>query len=143
MRRTWFDILWEIPDKITYWGLPRGCWHCEVLGLCRLPKNQGWKCHGGCLILDQEKERKYQGLPRGCWDCAYLSQCRRPKEEDWRCYNGCRKIKERRGYRGKGSPVCKNSFPEKKKGHPADVLFLFVCVAQPRLLSFSVIALFL
>lgn len=92
MRYLW---LFELPDIIRYWGLPRGCWHCEVLGMCRRPKEEGWKCYHGCMVLNWENERKYEGLPRGCWNCKYLTECRRPKEEGWKCYNGYRVIKEK------------------------------------------------
>ena len=30
-------------DKKKYEGLPKGCWHCELLGMCRRPKEQDWK----------------------------------------------------------------------------------------------------
>lgn len=92
-RYTW---MFDLPDIIRYWGLPRGCWHCEVLGLCRRSKKEGWKCYHGCLVLNWEKEQKFEGLPRGCWNCEYLQECRRPKEEGWKCYNGCRVIKEKK-----------------------------------------------
>lgn len=37
--RYWRFFRWldEIPERRKYKGLPRGCWHCEVLGLCRKP----------------------------------------------------------------------------------------------------------
>lgn len=91
-----FRWLEEIPDRQTYRGLPRGCWHCEVLGLCRRPKEEGWKCYNGCMVMNWSNERKYEGLPKGCWNCEYLSDCRRPKKEGWKCYNGCRKIDAKR-----------------------------------------------
>ena len=44
-------------DKIRYEGLPKGCWHCPLLGICRRPKEQGWKCYRGCMIINaREKE---------------------------------------------------------------------------------------
>lgn len=92
-RYTW---LFDLPDIIRFWGLPRGCWHCELLGLCRRPKNRGWECIKGCLVLEWEKEKKFEGLPRGCWNCKYLLECRGTKEEGWKCYNGCRIINEKR-----------------------------------------------
>ena len=58
----YYRWLFELPDIIRYWGLPRGCWHCEVLGLCRRPKKEGWKCYNGCMVLNWENERKYEGL---------------------------------------------------------------------------------
>ena len=88
-------------SAVLYKGLPRGCWHCEVLGLCRRPKEEGWKCYNGCMVLNWENERKYEGLPRGCWSCKYLTECRRPKEAGWKCYNGCRVINERKAKRQK------------------------------------------
>ena len=100
MRYLW---LFELPDIIRYWGLPRGCWHCEVLGMCRRPKKEGWKCYNGCMVLNWENESKYEGLPRGCWNCKYLTECRRPKEEGWKCYNGCRVIKEKEAKKDKSS----------------------------------------
>ena len=39
-----------------YKGLLRGCWHCEVLGLCRSPKEEGWRCYNGCRVI-KEKQR--------------------------------------------------------------------------------------
>lgn len=54
--------LWELFEKDDtpeeYEGLPRGCWYCELLGMCRRPKEQGWKCYRGCLILNAEREDK-------------------------------------------------------------------------------------
>ena len=88
-----FRFLREIPDIIECWGLPRSCRYCELLGLCRRPKEEGWKCYDGCMILNE----KFEGLPRRCWHCEYLKECRRPKEEGWKCYDGCRVIKEKRG----------------------------------------------
>ena len=88
---------WLFADKRTKKMLsrvPRGCRHCEVLGICRDEEND-WKCHNGCMVLNWENEQKYEGLPRGCWNCKYLTECRRPKEEGWKCYNGCRVIKEK------------------------------------------------
>ena len=94
--RDWFiRWLYEYSDRKKYKGLPRGCWDCEVLGLCRKPKEEGWGCYNGCMLINYDLERKYEGLPKGCWRCRYLTECRRPKEEGWKCYNGCRKIKEK------------------------------------------------
>ena len=96
--RLWWLIRWieEADERKQYKGLPRGCWHCEVLGLCRRPKEEGWKCYNGCMLINFELEEKYRGLPKGCWRCKYLKECRRPKEEGWKCYNGCRIINEKR-----------------------------------------------
>ena len=94
--RDWFiRWLFEYGDRKKYKGLPRGCWNCEVLGLCRRPKEEGWKCYDGCMLINAELAYKYEGLPKGCWRCRYLTECRRPKEEGWKCYNGCRVIKEK------------------------------------------------
>jgi hypothetical protein len=93
----WHFFRWleEAGERREYKGLPRGCWHCEVLGLCRRPKEEGWKCYNGCMILNYQYEEKYKGLPKGCWRCKYLEKCRRPKEEGWKCYDGCRIIKKK------------------------------------------------
>ena len=59
--RDWFiRWLFEYGDRKKYKGLPRGCWNCEVLGLCRRPKEEGWKCYNGCRVIKEkeEKERK-------------------------------------------------------------------------------------
>ena len=108
--RLWWLIRWieEAEERKMYRGVPRGCWHCEVLGECRRAKEEGWKCYDGCMLINLELEEKYRGLPKGCWRCKYLEECRRPKEEGWKCYNGCRIIKERRrvsknGERGRNS----------------------------------------
>ena len=94
--RDWFSRwLLEYDDRKKYKGLPRGCWNCEVLGLCRKPKEEGWECYNGCMLINSKFEREYEGLPKGCWRCRYLTECRRPKEEGWKCYNGCRVIKEK------------------------------------------------
>ena len=44
-------------DKKEYEGLPYGCWRCELLGICRRKKEEGWKCYRGCMILNAERER--------------------------------------------------------------------------------------
>lgn len=48
----WWLIKWlsEYRCRKEYKGLPRGCWHCELLGICRRPKEKGWRSYGGCLI---------------------------------------------------------------------------------------------
>ena len=87
-----YKLLFEDTEEYTqyleykkeYEGLPYGCWHCEVLGMCRRPKEQGWKCYYGCMLEG--------GLPYGCIKCEYLKECRRPREQGWKCYNGCIKI---------------------------------------------------
>ena len=49
----WF-IKWllETDERKKYKGLPRGCWHCELLGLCRRKKEEGWKCYTGCMLIN-------------------------------------------------------------------------------------------
>lgn len=54
----YYRWLFELPDIIHYWGLPRGCWHCEVLGLCRRPKEEGWKCYNGCRVINEKKAKQ-------------------------------------------------------------------------------------
>lgn len=79
-------------DDIRYEGLPYRCRGCEVLGMCRRPKEQGWKCYHGCYLL----EAKFEGLPRRCRSCEYLKECRKPKEQGWKCYHGCIIINQKR-----------------------------------------------
>ena len=67
--KDWFKLLDKIfgveyepyegykEDKKEYEGLPYGCWHCELLGICRRKKEQGWKCYNGCMILNEERKR--------------------------------------------------------------------------------------
>lgn len=45
-------------EKKKYEGLPRNCRHCELLGMCRRPKEEGWKCYRGCLIINARNERR-------------------------------------------------------------------------------------
>lgn len=115
--RLWRLIRWieESDEKKMYKGLPRGCWHCEVLGLCRRPKEEGWKCYNGCMLINFELEEKYEGLPKGCWRCKYLTECRRPKEEGWKCYDGCRIIKEKRRIRKNGEMETNSNLRDDKK----------------------------
>ena len=51
----WHFFRWleEIPERRIYKGLPRGCWHCELLGICRRPKEEGWKCYNGCRKINE------------------------------------------------------------------------------------------
>ena len=60
--RYWRFFRWleEIPERKKYKGLPRYCWHCEVLGICRRPKEEGWKCYKGCLIMRDRKENMHK-----------------------------------------------------------------------------------
>lgn len=98
----WRFFRW-LEGFIEYGNLPYRCQQCELLGLCRRPRKEGWKCYNGCMLLNMELEEKYEGLPKGCWRCKYLEECRRPKEEGWKCYNGCRIIKEREKHEKKGN----------------------------------------
>lgn len=41
-----------------YKGLPQGCWYCELLGICRKPKENGWVCINGCVILGHTRNNK-------------------------------------------------------------------------------------
>lgn len=43
-------------EQKMYESLPKGCWHCELLGICRRPKEQGWKCYHGCIILNAQRK---------------------------------------------------------------------------------------
>lgn len=54
----WWFIKWIEDEKYRkeYKGLPRGCWHCELLGICRRPKEEGWKCYCGCIIANSNKQ---------------------------------------------------------------------------------------
>ena len=61
-----YKLLFEDTEEYTqyleykkeYEGLPYGCWHCEVLGMCRRPKEQGWKCYNGCIKINMKKEEE-------------------------------------------------------------------------------------
>lgn len=80
----------KIEDR-KWGGLPYGCRQCEVLGMCRRPREQGWKCYNGCMLIEQ----KWDGLPRRCRTCERLKECRRPKEQHWKCYHGCLILNEK------------------------------------------------
>ena len=58
--RLWRLIRWieESDKRKEYKGLPRGCWDCEVLGLCRRPKEEGWKCDNGCKIINEKMQTR-------------------------------------------------------------------------------------
>lgn len=51
-----FRWIEELPDSWTLRGLPYNCRHCELLGLCRRPREQGWKCYAGCMLLNGNKK---------------------------------------------------------------------------------------
>lgn len=38
-------------------AVPRNCFHCELLGLCRDETNN-WKCKHGCLVLNAERQKR-------------------------------------------------------------------------------------
>ena len=60
--RDWFiRWLFEYGDRKKYKGLPRGCWNCEVLGLCRRPKEEGWKCYDGCMLRNMSEHYVLKG----------------------------------------------------------------------------------
>ena len=47
---------WLFADKRTRRMLklvPRGCVHCEILGICRDEEND-WKCRNGCQFIEKE-----------------------------------------------------------------------------------------
>lgn len=45
---------------IIYEGLPYRCRDCELLGMCRRPKEQGWKCYHGCIIINQKRAEEQE-----------------------------------------------------------------------------------
>ena len=51
-----FKWLEESSERKEYKGLPRGGWYCEALGISRRPKEEGWKCYKGCLIMKNNKK---------------------------------------------------------------------------------------
>ena len=38
--------------------LPYNCQHCELLGICRRPESEGWKCYNGCLLMNDHTEKE-------------------------------------------------------------------------------------
>lgn len=58
--RFWRLLRWieESDKRKAYKGLPRGCWDREVLGLCRRPKEDRWKCYNGCRIINGKRRDK-------------------------------------------------------------------------------------
>lgn len=54
----WFDFFeWLFADKEKRkkWKyLPKYCWDCELLGICR-DRDNNWKCHNGCMFINSEK----------------------------------------------------------------------------------------
>ena len=65
------SLYYRLTDWFVFKGLPKTCWHCEVLGMCRHPKNEGWKFIDGSCYLGgdieelphkaQQKKRKAKG----------------------------------------------------------------------------------
>lgn len=47
----------RIEDR-KWGGLPYRCRGCEILGICRRPQSEGWKCYHGCILLNQQRERE-------------------------------------------------------------------------------------
>ena len=56
----WRFFKWVEESKYRkeYKGLPRGCWYCELLGICRRPKAEGWKTFKGCLIAKARNTKR-------------------------------------------------------------------------------------
>lgn len=54
------SLYYRLTDWYVFKGLPKTCWHCEVLGMCRLPKKEGWKFREGSCYLGEDIEE----LPR-------------------------------------------------------------------------------
>ena len=55
----WRFFKWVEESKYRkeYKGLPRGCWYCELLGICRRPKEEGWKCYCGCMLINKRVKK--------------------------------------------------------------------------------------
>lgn len=56
------NLLEDLPDMIRYRGLPRGCWNCSWLNLCRRGRKEKWKCYHGCMVLNKLREDKRRGI---------------------------------------------------------------------------------
>lgn len=54
------SLYYRLTDWFIFKGLPNTCWHCEVLGMCRHPKKEGWKFREGSCYLGEGIEE----LPR-------------------------------------------------------------------------------
>lgn len=50
------SLYYRLTDWYVFKGLPKTCWHCEVLGMCRHPKNEGWKFREGSCYLGEDIE---------------------------------------------------------------------------------------
>ena len=48
-----------VPKEIRK-NVPRGCWNCEILGICRDRTQRDekgyWKCRGGCEVIRGKKK---------------------------------------------------------------------------------------
>ena len=49
----WFHLFYKLSTRKK--KLPKNCRDCELLGICRRPASQGWKCFHGCMLLRQPK----------------------------------------------------------------------------------------
>ena len=49
-------LYYRLTDWYVFKGLPKTCWHCEVLGMCRHPKKKGWKFREGSCYLGEDIE---------------------------------------------------------------------------------------
>ena len=58
--RFWEDffewLLANKQEKDYLENVPRNCRECELLGICR-DKNNHWKCHCGCMVLNGGRKR--------------------------------------------------------------------------------------
>ena len=54
---------WKNIRAIEHWeahikrNVPRNCFHCELLGICRNLEGD-FKCRHGCLVLNAERKNK-------------------------------------------------------------------------------------
>ena len=49
----WFHLFYKLSTRKK--KLPKNCRDCELLGICRRPASQGWKCFHGCMLLQKSK----------------------------------------------------------------------------------------
>ena len=57
------SLFYRLTGWIEFMGLPKTCWYCECLGLCRKPKKEGWEfINGSCYVGEdiEEHPRKAQ-----------------------------------------------------------------------------------
>lgn len=50
------NLFYLLTDWYEFKGLPKTCWHCEVLGMCRHPKKEGWKFRECSCYLGEDIE---------------------------------------------------------------------------------------